>query len=111
MAVKSAIILAGGCGTRIWPYNEVRNKCALPVANLPNIRRQADLLVELGVSRLVVVLGPHPGSIRAALLGSTAKIEFVDQPAGGGTAGAVVAAAQLLEDRQFLVVYGDTVTT
>src|ERR1051325_11712951 len=111
VSIKSAIVLAGGSGTRIWPYAEVRNKCAMPVANIPNIRRIADQLKSIGIGNITVVLGPHPGSIRAALLGSDAKIKYVDQPAGGGTAGAVLEALKLLDGERFLVIYGDTVTT
>lgn len=111
MPISSAILLAAGSGTRIWPFGEVRNKCALPVANVPNVRRLADTLHEIGVRRLVVVVGTHAGSVRAALLGATAQVQFVPQPPDGGTAGAVLAALSVLDDARFLVVYGDTVTT
>jgi NDP-sugar pyrophosphorylase family protein len=111
MTIKSAIILCGGGGTRIWPYSEVRNKCAMPVANVPNVRRIVDQLSQIGMGRIVVVLGSHPGSIRAALLGAIPKIEYVDQPTAGGTAGAVLEAWKILDDERVLVVYGDVVTT
>src|SRR5258708_33722733 len=105
--IKSAIILAGGSGTRMWPYAEVRNKCAMPVANVPNVRRIADQLAEIGIENIVVVLGPHPGSVRSALIGAKAKITYIDQPAGGGTAGATLEALKLITDNRFLVVYAD----
>src|SRR5258708_1532695 len=108
---KSAIILAGGSGTRMWPYAEVRNKCAMPVANVPNVRRIANQLAEIGIANIVVVLGPHPGSIRSSLVGAKANIAYVDQPAGGGTAGGALEAMKLLNDDRFVVIYGDTVTT
>jgi len=111
MPIQSAIILAAGSGTRIWPYNEVRNKCAMPVANVPNVRRLVDTLLEIGVRRVVVVIGAHAGSVRAALLGAAAQIQFVQQPPESGTAGATLAALNALDDARFLVVYGDTVTT
>ncbi len=72
MTTSTAIILAAGTGTRIWPFNEVRNKCAIPVANVPNVRRLADSLAEIGIRRIVVAIGPHQGSIRAALFGAAA---------------------------------------
>lgn len=108
---NAAVILAGGAGTRIWPFNEVRNKCAMPVANIPNIRRIVDALHELGIKHQVVVLGHHPGSIRSALLGTTAQIAYVTQPGEVGTAGALLAGLSALEEERFLVIYGDTVTT
>jgi len=111
LKTNAAILLAGGAGTRIWPFNEVRNKCAMPVANVPNIRRLVDSLHELGVQRQVVVLGHHPGSVRSALLGTAAEIVYVNQPEGAGTAGALLAGLSALEEERFLVIYGDTVTT
>src|SRR5579872_3090425 len=110
MPIQAAILLAGGAGTRIWPYAEIRNKCAIPVANVPNIRRLADALYEIGVRRIVVVVGPHAGSIKHALLGAAAQVTFVTQPADGGTAGAVLEALSALDDARFLVVYADVVT-
>src|SRR5258708_27639186 len=97
-SIMSAIILAGGSGTRMWPYAEVRNKCAMPVANVPNVRRIADQLTEVGVENIVVVLGPQPGSIRSGLVGAKASIAYVDQPPGGGTAGATLEALKVLDD-------------
>src|SRR5687767_7717621 len=111
MPITSAIILAAGPGTRIWPYNEVRNKCAIPVANVPNVRRLADSLAEIGIRRIVVALGPHPGSIRAALFGFNPAIEYVTPLAESGTAGALLEALKGVDDERFLVVYGDTATT
>src|SRR5437016_3570302 len=110
MQITSAIILAAGPGTRMWPYSEARNKCALPIANVPNVRRLADSLAAIGIRRLVVVLGAHPGSIRSALVGCSIPVGYVEA-AGAGTAGALLAGLTALEDDRFLVVYGDTVTT
>src|SRR2546426_4085343 len=109
--ITSAIILAGGAGRRIWPYSEVRNKCATPVANVPNIRRLTDILHSLGITRIVVVVGPWASSIRAALEGADAQIVYVEQPRDGGTAGAARVGIAAIEDDRFLIVYGDTVTT
>jgi UDP-N-acetylglucosamine diphosphorylase / glucose-1-phosphate thymidylyltransferase / UDP-N-acetylgalactosamine diphosphorylase / glucosamine-1-phosphate N-acetyltransferase / galactosamine-1-phosphate N-acetyltransferase len=105
------VVLAGGSGRRIWPYNEVRNKCATPVANVPNVRRLVDSLDELGFERVVVVLGAHSGSIRHALSGAGVGVEYVTQPPNSGTAGAALAGLSLLDDERFLLLYGDTATT
>ncbi|MEZ4719971.1 MAG: hypothetical protein R2851_28375 [Caldilineaceae bacterium] len=55
--------------TKFWPYNVVRNKVALPIANVPAVRRVVDALVKQGVTRLVVVVGPGE-SVRHALHGA-----------------------------------------
>lgn len=111
MAVTTSIILAGGRGERFWPYSTVRNKCAAPVCNVPNVRRLVDSLVECGVTRVVVVVAYRAGSVQAALAGSTAQISFVTADAEGGTAGALLAGSAGLPDERLLVIYGDTATT
>jgi NDP-sugar pyrophosphorylase family protein len=105
------ILLAAGGGRKFWPYSEIRNKCAFPVANVPVVRRLAEQLLEAGVQGLVVVLGAHPGSVRAALAGLEDRVEYVDQPRAEGTADAVVRALDRTGDDPFLAACGDIVTT
>jgi NDP-sugar pyrophosphorylase family protein len=106
-----AILLTGGQGRKLWPYQEVRNKCAFPIGNVPLVRRLAEQLLEAGVSGLVVVLGPHPGSVRAALAGLEDRVRYVEQPQPDGTAAAVVRALDGLPDAPFVVASGDILTT
>ncbi|MCC6728948.1 MAG: NTP transferase domain-containing protein [Chthonomonadales bacterium] len=112
MAIGAAVVLAGGAGTRMWPFADVRSKCAMPVANIPNVRRIADALGASEIGRIAVVVGPHAGSVRHALYGWPGEVRFVPQPPGGGTAGAALAGIEALDGSDdLLVVYGDTVTT
>lgn len=108
--MDTAIILAAGEGSRFWPYNEVRNKVAIPVMNKPAVRRLAEALGECGFTRLVVVVGPQEGSIRAALHGLEIPIAFVRQGTPAGTATGVLTALPLVGEQSFLVAYGDIVT-
>ena len=41
------MILAGGKGEKMWPYNEIRNKCMMPVSNQPIIQYMVDDLKEI----------------------------------------------------------------
>ena len=106
-----AVLLAAGSGRKFWPFNEVRNKCAFPVGNVPAVRRLAEQLLETGVSGLVVVLGAHPGSVRAALAGLEERVEFVEQPQPAGTADALLRALHRPTDEPFVVAAADVVTT
>jgi bifunctional UDP-N-acetylglucosamine pyrophosphorylase/glucosamine-1-phosphate N-acetyltransferase len=115
---RVAVLLAAGNGRKFWPYNEVRNKCAFPIANEPMIARLARQLREIGFSRLVVVVGAEEGSIRAALRPTGEEgLLFVRQPGGmtPGTATAAVAALEaagaLTAESSALVVYGDIVVS
>src|SRR3954464_4617123 len=85
-----AILLAAAAGRKFWPYNEVRNKCAFPIANVPIVRRLAQQLLDAGPARVVVALGPHGGPRRAALSGLDGRVSFVSQPQPGGTAEAAL---------------------
>jgi NDP-sugar pyrophosphorylase family protein len=104
------VILAAGGGTKFWPFNEVRNKCAFPIANVPVVRRIAEDLVGMGFQRILVVVGHGEASVRHALHGLSPAPEYVRQPSASGTAPAVAAAWDLAGDEDILVVYGDVVT-
>jgi bifunctional UDP-N-acetylglucosamine pyrophosphorylase/glucosamine-1-phosphate N-acetyltransferase len=108
--MTTAILLAGGAGRKFWPFAEVRNKCAFPIANVPIIRRLADQLVAHGCSQLLVVTGTHDGSLRAALGGLEEQMRFIARPAAEGTAAAVVRALEDVDADEFVVAYGDVVT-
>lgn len=107
--IQTAILLAAGAGTRFWPYNVVRNKCAFPIANVPAVRRLSDDLAALGITRQVVVVGAGEASVRAALRGASADIAFVRQAHPDGTAAAALPGAAGI-DGDILVVAADSVT-
>jgi NDP-sugar pyrophosphorylase family protein len=108
--MKTAVILAAGEGKRFWPYNEVRNKAAIPVMNRPNVRRLAESLQACGIERLIVVVGAFEASVRAALDGLELPIAFIRQTPPTGTANALLSALPLIGEEPFLVAYGDIAT-
>ena len=95
----AAVLLAGGRGSRIWPYAEVRNKVALQAALEPIIRHGARaVLHELGIPRWAVVTGPFEGSVRDALGGLEPAPRWVAQGGGAGTAAAAASGLAALGD-------------
>jgi len=108
-SIDRAVILAAGSGSRFWPYNVVRQKATFPVANVPAIRRTVDSLAQVGVTRVVVVVGHGEASVRAALRGAEVEIAYVQQPHMSGTAHAAWVGAVGAEG-DVLVVHGDVVT-
>jgi NDP-sugar pyrophosphorylase family protein len=108
--MKTAVILAAGEGKRFWPYNEVRNKAAIPIMNRPNVRRLAESLQACGVERLIVVVGAFEASVRAAFAGLELPVAFIRQNPPTGTANAVLSALPLIGEEPFLVAYGDIAT-
>ena len=108
--MDTAIVLAAGLGRKVWPYGEFRQKCTIPVANKPIVRRVVENLLAVGCQRIIVVVGHHAQQVRGALA-DIPNVVFVTQPSLDGTVSAVLTAHEHLEDRPYLVVYGDTVTT
>lgn len=113
---RIAVVLTAGAGRKFWPYADVRNKCAFPIANEPIVSRLVTQLRELGFPQIVVVVGWEERSVRAALrpLGDEG-LRFVRQPASEppGTTTATLTALDALggleNDTSLFVVYGDTV--
>ena len=108
--MDTAIVLAAGLGRKVWPYGEFRQKCTIPVANKPIVRRVVENLLAAECQRIIVVVGHHAQQVRGALA-DIPNVVFVTQHSLDGTASAVLTALEHLEDQPYLVVYGDTVTT
>ena len=108
--MDTAIVLAAGLGRKVWPYGEFRQKCTIPVANKPIVRRVVENLLDAACKRIIVVVGHHAQQVRGALADIPNTV-FVTQHTLDGTASAVLTAHEHIEDQPYLVVYGDTVTT
>ncbi len=105
----SAIILAAGLGEKVWPYGEFRQKCTIPVANTPIVRRLVKNLIEVGCGQIIVVVGHHRQQVCGAVA-DLPGVEFVTQNPLDGTATAALEASKKLTNDRYLIVYGDIVT-
>ncbi len=103
------VILAAGKGTRIAPFSDRYPKPVLPVLGKPLIQHQVECLRDLGVRRVLIVIG-HLGYEIVRALGDGGSlgvhIEYVDQ---GPTLGIAHALGKLEEriDRPFMLFLGD----
>lgn len=103
------VILAAGKGTRILPFSERYPKPILPILGKPLIQHQVERLRDVGVRRVIVVIG-HLGFEIVRTLGDGrdlgVQIEFVDQ---GPTLGIAHAVSRLEGkiDRPFMLFLGD----
>jgi len=109
--VRTAIVLAAGEGRKMFPFDLTRQKCAIPIANEPLVRRLLRQLRQVGVKEFVIVTGHHAGQVREAV-GDLEGVTFVHQAQRDGTATAtLLALRELPEADDFLVVHGDLVLT
>lgn len=100
-----AIILAGGNGTKLWPYSETMPKATIPVANKPLISIIVEELKRLNIDTYIVV-GYLREEIRYALR-DIDNIHYIEIERHNGTAKALLDSLRLIPQDDILVVYGD----
>jgi glucose-1-phosphate thymidylyltransferase len=88
------IILAGGLGTRLLPLTRITNKHLLPIFNKPMIYYPIELLVEAGITDIIIVTGGNYAGDFLRLLGNgkdfgLTHINYVYQEGEGGIAEAL----------------------
>jgi len=125
--VKTAIILAQGMGSKLWPFGSTRPKAAIPVGGAPLLRQQINSLEAAGITSILVVanarfaahlrhlaMGKGSQSLGAAGLmrphlaeAPRAKVEVLAFDPPQGTAPALRRALAQVEDAHILVLYGD----
>jgi NDP-sugar pyrophosphorylase family protein len=108
----TAIILAGGKGTRLKPFTVTIPKPLLPLGDVPVVEIVIQQLAAAGFKRIVLSLG-HMAPLFGAMLGDGSKwgvrLESVLEESPLGTAGAL----RLVKEpgQNFLVMNGDLLTT
>lgn len=108
--MKSALVLAAGEGKGAWPFCGIRQKCTVPIINVPMVRRMVLDLIHLGIHEIVVVIGNRGEAVRSCL-GDLSQVRFVEQRVLKGPADAALYGIASLTGEDTLVCYGDIVTT
>ncbi|MEF8858639.1 MAG: bifunctional sugar-1-phosphate nucleotidylyltransferase/acetyltransferase [Halolamina sp.] len=105
------VILAAGEGTRMRPLTATRPKPMLPIGDRPLVAHTADAAVKAGASTLVLVVGYEGDQLRAYFGDEYAgvPVEYAVQERQRGTADAVRAAREALDDAPFVVLNGDDI--
>lgn len=110
LARATAVILAGGLGTRLRSVLGDRPKVLAEVNGVPFVFRLLDQLAGAGVEHVVVCTGYRAEQVRAALGARRGplEIEYSHEPSPAGTAGALRRALPLLRSPSVLVLNGDS---
>jgi len=112
MREYTAVIMAGGFGTRIQPLTHSTPKPMLPIVNIPMMEHILEKLVDVGMKKIVILLYYKPEVIKNHFQDGSKwgiEIEYVLPDRDYGTAGAVKFAEKFL-DKPFLIISGDLVT-
>ena len=113
VAPPMAMIMAAGLGTRLWPLTDKTAKPMVPVLNRPVMEHIVRLLAKHGVTRLCANLHHHPDAIRRHFGDGSAfgvEIVFRHEEELLGTAGGVGNFRDVLGEKTFLVMSGDSLT-
>ncbi len=111
--IRQCVILAGGQGTRLGALTATTPKPVLEVGGRPFLFWLMREMQRFGIERFLILAGHLSTALErevralAPLLPMPARIEVVVEPAPAGTGGALLGAADRLEER-FLLCNGDS---
>ncbi len=107
--IETAIILAGGLGTRLRPYTEETPKPLLPLKGKPIVGQIIQNLKKHGIKQIILSVGYKADKIKEYFKNGEewgVKISYCIEEQPLGTGGAIKKAAQGL-NKSFLVLNGD----
>ncbi len=83
------VIMAGGLGTRLYPYTKILPKPLIPIGDIPIIEHIMDRFYDQGNENFLIIVNHKKNMIKAYLndLEKGYSIEFVDEDTPLGTGG------------------------
>ena len=92
------VVLAGGLGTRLQPLTRITNKHLLPVWDKPMIYYPMQMLVDAGITDIMLVTGGNAAGDFLRLIGNgedfgLSRINYAYQKGEGGIAEALITTA------------------
>ncbi len=107
------IVLAAGKGTRLYPMTKPVCKPLLPVYDKPLIYYPIAILMQAGISDILVIVPPNETATFTALLGDGSQfgvhISYAEQPVARGIADALLIGQEFVGDDQVCLVLGDNI--
>ena len=91
------VIMAGGKGTRLYPYTKILPKPLIPIGDTPIVERIIDCYVEYGIDKYYMTVNYKKGMLRSYFndLAPNYGIKFVEEDKPLGTGGSI----KLIEDK------------
>ena len=107
------IVLAAGKGTRLYPMTKPVCKPLLPVYDKPLIYYPIAILMQAGISEILVIVPTNETATFTALLGDGSqyglKISYAEQPVPRGIADALLIGQEFVGDDRVCLVLGDNI--
>lgn len=107
------IVLAAGKGTRLYPMTKPVCKPLLPVYDKPLIYYPLAILMQAGISDVMVIVPPDETDTFRALLGDGEqfglKITYAEQPVARGIADALLIGREFVGEDRVCLVLGDNI--
>ena len=107
------IVLAAGKGTRLYPMTKPVCKPLLPVYDKPLIYYPIAILMQAGISEILVIVPPDETNTFRALLGDGEqyglKISYAEQPVARGIADALLIGQEFVGNDRVCLVLGDNI--
>lgn len=107
------IVLAAGKGTRLYPMTKPVCKPLLPVYDKPLIYYPIAILMQAGISEIMVIVPAGETATFTALLGDGSqfglKISYAEQPVARGIADALLIGQEFVGDDKVCLVLGDNI--
>jgi len=109
--VEAAVILVAGIGSRLRPITDTKPKALAPVGDETILGRAVRLLLDFGISRLILATGYREDAVRASLANLQSEVVYCPNPRYDSTQNSVSLALcrDALDGRSFFKLDGDVV--